>query len=136
MDVVIDRNTWIKTADFAVELEGRLHIHKKRGGEQPSIAGTINTVRGALVVAGREFDLTRAEITFIGGHDINPALLIVAQRQVQNYTLSATVRGNAEKPTLTLSNTPDLSQADILSVMMFGKTTSQLSSGQQKDLQN
>jgi autotransporter translocation and assembly factor TamB len=136
MDIVIDRNTWIKTADFAVELEGRLNIHKKRGREQPSISGTINTVRGTLVVASSQFDLTHGEITFTGGHDINPELLIVAQRQVQTYTVSATVGGTADKPTLTLGSIPDLPQADILSVMMFGKTTSQLSGGQQKDLQS
>jgi translocation and assembly module TamB len=136
MDVVIDRNTWIKTADFAVELEGNLHIHKKRGREQPSITGTINTVRGTLVVASSQFDLTRGEITFTGGHEINPELMIVAERQVQTYTVSATVSGTANKHTLTLSSVPDLPQADILSLMMFGKTTSQLSGGQQKDLQS
>jgi translocation and assembly module TamB len=117
-------------------LEGRLNIHKKRGREQPSISGTINTVRGTLVVASSQFDLTHGEITFTGGHDINPELLIVAQRQVQTYTVSATVGGTADKPTLTLGSIPDLPQADILSVMMFGKTTSQLSGGQQKDLQS
>ena len=136
MDVVIDRDTWIKTADSAVELEGRLHIHKKHGGDQPTISGTINTVHGSLVVAGRNFDLTRGKIMFTGEQHINPELLIVAQRQVENYTVSVTVGGTAEKPTLTLSSIPDLPQADILSVMMFGKTTSQLSGGQQKDLQN
>jgi autotransporter translocation and assembly factor TamB len=135
MDVVIDRNTWIKTADFAVELEGRVHIHKKRGGE-PSVYGTINTVHGTVVVASNQFDLTRGEINFIGGQEINPQLMIVAQRRVQNYTVSATVGGTANKPTLTLSSIPDLPQADILSVMMFGKTTNDLTGGQQKDLQN
>jgi autotransporter translocation and assembly factor TamB len=135
MTVVIDRNTWIKTPDFAVELQGRLHVHKKLGGE-PSIYGTINTVRGTVVVASNQFDLTRGEINFIGGQEINPQLMIVAQRRVQTYTVSVTVSGTANKPTITLSSIPDLPQADILSVMMFGKTTNNLSGGQQKDLQN
>ena len=73
---------------------------------------------------------------FTGGHEINPELEIVAQRRVQNYLLSATVTGTANKPVLTLSSIPELPQADILSVMMFGKTSSNLSGGQQKDLQN
>jgi translocation and assembly module TamB len=135
VDVVIDRDTWIKTADIAVEMEGQVHIHKRRGGE-PIVYGTINTVRGTLVVAGRQFDLTRGQITFTGGHEINPELLIVAQRQVASYTVAATVGGTAAKPTLTLSSSPELPQADILSVMMFGKTTNDLNANQQKDLQN
>jgi autotransporter translocation and assembly factor TamB len=133
MDVVVDRNTWIKTADF--ELEGQIHISKKRGRD-PIVYGTINTVHGTLVVAQREFDLTRGRITFTGDNKLNPELLIVAERRVQNYQLFATVGGNAKKPTLTFSSIPDLPQADILSVMMFGKTSNNLSGGQQNDLQN
>jgi translocation and assembly module TamB len=133
--VVVDRNTWIKTADFAVELEGDVHVHKKRRGRL-IVFGTIDTVRGTLVVAHREFDLARGHIRFTGGRQINPELDLVAQYHAQNYLVSATVSGTADKPTLTLSSIPDLPQADILSVMMFGKPSSQLSGGQQKDLQN
>jgi autotransporter translocation and assembly factor TamB len=135
LDVLIQRDTWIKTPDFAVELEGDVHVRKKRGGEL-ILFGTIDTVRGTLVVAQSQFDLTRGRIMFTGGHDINPELHLVAQRRVQNYLLSATIEGTANKPSLTLSSIPELPQADILSVMMFGKTSSNLSGGQQKDLQN
>jgi len=135
LDVVVHRNTWIKTADFAVELEGNVNLRKKIGREL-ILTGTINTVRGTLVVAQSQFDLARGRIMFTGGHEINPELEIVAQRRVQNYLLSATVTGTANKPVLTLSSIPELPQADILSVMMFGKTSSDLSGGQQKDLQN
>lgn len=81
-------------------------------------------------------DLARGHIMFTGGHEINPELDILAQYRVQNYLVSATVGGSAKKPTLTLSSIPDLPQADILSVMMFGKPSNQLSGSQQKDLQS
>ncbi len=135
LDVIIHRDTWIKTADFAVEMEGNVNIRKKRGKDL-ILTGTINTVRGTLVVAQHQFDLTRGQIMFTGGQEINPELHIVAQYRVQSYLLSATIDGTANKPTLTLSSIPDLPQADILSVMMFGKTSNDLSGGQQKDLQN
>jgi len=137
MELVINRNTWIKAADFAVELQGNLHAHKpSASAKQPDISGTINTVRGTLVVAGRQFDLSRGQIMFTGGLQVNPELSIVAQYRVQKYTISASVAGTATKPTLTLSSIPDLQQADILSVLMFGKPSNELSGGQQKDLQN
>jgi len=135
LDVAIHRDTWIKTADFAVELEGDVNIRKKRGGDLV-LTGTINTVHGTLVVAQHQFELTRGQIMFTGGHEIDPDLHIVAQCRVQSYLLSATIDGTANKPTLTLSSIPDLTQADILSVMMFGKTSNDLSGGQQKALQN
>jgi translocation and assembly module TamB len=133
--LVVDRDTWIKTPDFAVEMEGDIHILKKRRGN-PIIYGTIRTVRGTLVVAQHEFDLTRGNIMFTGGQQINPELDLVAQRREGNYLLSANIGGTANKPTLKLSSIPELPQADILSVMMFGKPASQLSGGQQKDLQS
>jgi autotransporter translocation and assembly factor TamB len=133
--VVIDRNTWIKTADFAVELEGRLHLVKKRN-EQLIIAGAITTVRGTVVVADRQFDVKRGQILFTGGHQLNPELDLLAQIQVPNYLVSVNINGSADKPKLTLSSIPDLPQSDILSVIMFGKPANQLSGNQQQNLQN
>jgi autotransporter translocation and assembly factor TamB len=133
--VVINRNTWIKTADFAVELEGQLHLHKKRK-HQLIIDGAITTVRGTVVVADRQFDVKRGQILFTGGHELNPELDLTAQIQVPNYVVSVNINGTADKPKLTLSSIPDLPQSDILSVIMFGKPANQLSGNQQQDLQN
>jgi translocation and assembly module TamB len=45
------------------------------------------------------------------------------------------IGGTADKPTLRLTSVPELSQADILSLILFGKTTNALGQGQQADLQ-
>ncbi len=135
IEVVIDRNTWVKTADFAVELEGRLHLLKKRNAKL-MISGAITTVRGTVVVADRQFDVKRGQILFTGGHQLNPELDLVAQIEVPSYIVSVNISGTAEKPKLTLSSIPELPQSDILSVIMFGKPANQLSGNQQQDLQN
>jgi autotransporter translocation and assembly factor TamB len=133
--VIIDRNTWIKTADFAVELQGDVHLVKRRN-KRLLISGAIDTVRGTVVVAQRQFDVKRGQILFTGGHEINPELDLVAQMRVTNYLVSVNISGTAEKPKLTLSSIPDLPQSDILSVMMFGKPANQLTGSQQQGLQN
>jgi translocation and assembly module TamB len=86
-------------------MQGDVLVQKRRGGEL-ILSGTINTVRGTFVVAGRELDLARGHIMFTGGHDINPELDIVAQYRVQNYVISATVGGSANEPTLNAQQHP------------------------------
>ncbi len=85
---------------------------------------------------GQPLSLQKGEVTFSGGADIDPSLEIVAQRQLPQYTVSANIGGTAKKPTLTFSSDPQMSQADILSVLMFGRPTSQLSNSQQASLQS
>jgi translocation and assembly module TamB len=45
------------------------------------------------------------------------------------------VGGTAQKPSLTLRSEPELEQADILAVLLFGKPTTALGQGEKMDLQ-
>jgi translocation and assembly module TamB len=134
LDVIIHRDTWIKAADSAVELEGKIHLYKSPRGK-PILSGTINSVRGNLAVAGKTFTLSRGRIIFTGGQEIDPSLDLAAQYAAPGYDITATLTGTAKKPVLALSSTPSLTQADILAVLMFGKPVNQLTAGQQKGLQ-
>jgi translocation and assembly module TamB len=130
----IHRDTWLKVAGSSAELEGKVHVGKKSGGPL-TLVGTINTVRGQIALVGQPLDVQKGEVTFTGGSKIDPTLDIVAQRQLPQYTVSANIGGTAKKPTLTFSSEPQMSQADILSVLMFGQPTSQLNNSQQASLQ-
>lgn len=135
MTVQIHRNTWVKVASSSVELRGKVRVEKKPRGPV-TLLGAIHTVRGQISVAQRPLTLQKGDITFTGGAQINPSLDIVAQKQVPNYTVQAEIQGTVKKPKLTLTSTPEMSQADILAVLMFGRPTSNLSGGQQASLQN
>ena len=130
----IDRDTWVKVAGSAAELEGKVRVKKKPDGPV-TLVGKIETVRGQIAVAGQPLTLQKGEITFTGGANIDPSLDIIAQRQLPQYTVSANIGGTAKKPTLTFSSDPEMSQADILSVLMFGRPTGELNGGQQASLQ-
>ncbi len=132
--ISIHRNSWIRQDDATAELEGDLQIKKKPGGEA-LVIGTIRTVRGWLRFQGRQFDLASGSISFTGGHTIDPSLDIDAQYKLPSYTVDVLVGGTASRPTLKLTSSPQLEQADILSLILFGKTTSSLGSGQRQDLQ-
>jgi translocation and assembly module TamB len=132
--VIIRRNTWIRHPDAAAELEGNLDVDKDPGGPI-RVAGEVHTVRGWVNYFNREFTLKTGVFTFTGGTKIDPGLDINAQYLVTNYTIGILVGGTASKPTLQLNSQPELAQADILSLILFGRTTDALGQGQQANLQ-
>ena len=135
MDVKINihRNTWIRHEHAEVELDGGVEV-KKRPGAQVMLIGEINTVRGWLDFQGKRFTLASGHIRFTGGSEIDPTLDIDAQYAVSNYTIDLIVTGTASKPALKLQSQPQLAQGDILSLILFGTTTSQLGQGQKTTL--
>jgi translocation and assembly module TamB len=132
--VIIHRNTWIRHPDAAVELEGKLDVDKDEGAPV-RVVGEIRTVRGSINYYQREFTLKTGVISFTGGSKIDPSLDMDAQYRVTNYIVDIVVGGTASKPTLQLRSQPELAQADILSLILFGKTTDALGQGQQASLQ-
>jgi autotransporter translocation and assembly factor TamB len=132
--VLIHRNTWIRNPDAAAELQGNLDVDKDPGGPV-RVVGEVRTVRGWINYYNREFTLKTGVFIFTGGPKIDPALDIDAQYVVTNYTVDIVVGGTASKPTLQLKSQPELAQADVLSLILFGRTTDSLGQSQQASLQ-
>jgi autotransporter translocation and assembly factor TamB len=132
--VSIHRNTWIRNPDAAAELEGNLEVEKKPGGKI-RVVGEVRTVRGSINYYNRQFTLRTGVFSFTGGPKIDPQLDIDAQYRVNNYIVDILAGGTASKPTLQLKSQPELAQADILSLILFGKTTDALGRGQRFDLE-
>jgi autotransporter translocation and assembly factor TamB len=129
------RNVWIQGPGTAIELSGDLTVSKDR--QEPFVlSGTITTVRGFASVYGKKFDLENGEITFTGSQEINPILNVTVTREVSDYDITVQVTGKAQEPTIVFSSTPELPQADILSLLLIGKTTDRLTSSESNSLSN
>jgi autotransporter translocation and assembly factor TamB len=135
LKVNIQRNNWIRHRNAEVELDGDLNINK-RAGSPISVVGEIDTVRGWLAFQSKRFTLASGQILFTGGSEIDPSLNIDAQYAVSEYTVDVIVAGTASKPEIKLQSQPQLAQADILSLILFGTTTNQLGQGQKTTLQH
>ena len=134
-DVSLDmpRNVWVQGAGAAVELRGTLRVTKDL--HAPFIVhGSIETVRGFATFYGKKFLLEQGRVTFPGTEEINPIVDVVATHTVSIYTVSIHVEGKAQQPQLTLSSQPEEEQSDIVSLLVFGKTTDRLTSSEQSAL--
>jgi translocation and assembly module TamB len=131
----ISRGTWIYLDEGSVEVTGKLRI-KKEPKEKLTVAGNVQGSHGWYSFQGRRFQMEKAELNFTGGSQIDPGLDIIARYKVSQYQVDLVIGGYASKPTLTLRSDPSLEQAEILSVLLFGKPTTDLNQGQKNTLQN
>jgi len=127
--VDIHRNNWIRHENTQVELAGNLNVGKRLGGAV-SIVGEIDTIRGWIVFMGKRFTLVNGQIVFTGGSQIDPTLHIDGQYLVSDYTIDVIIGGRASKPEIKLESQPQLAQGDILSLILFGTTSTGLGQGQ------
>ena len=132
--IIVHRDSWIRHPDASVELAGHLRAVKQRLGPL-TLVGEINTMRGWITFNGKTFTLVSGQILFTGGHKIDPSLNLDAQYNVQDYTIDVLVTGFASKPQLKLQSSPPLPQSDILSLLIFGSTSSSLGQSQSASLQ-
>ena len=126
-------NVRVRHPDASAELRGNIHATKKPG-QQLQLTGSSEIIRGWAAFQGRRFEIVRGDIQFIGGGKIDPALDILAQHRLPQYTVDALVGGTVEKPSLALRSNPSLDQADILALLLFGKPSKDLNSTEQVSL--
>ncbi|MGE0825206.1 MAG: translocation/assembly module TamB domain-containing protein [Candidatus Binatia bacterium] len=134
LQLIVRRNTWIKHNNADIELAGQVHATKP-SEQDLRLVGTIETVRGWVGFKGRRFTLTKGDIAFQGATEIDPNLDIVAEHRFPQHVVDILVGGTATAPALQFRSEPELDQADILSLILFGKQVNALEEGEKTNLQ-
>ena len=113
-----------------------VQIQKRENGPV-TVRGTANTVRGFYEFQGRRFTIQRGgTLRFNGLPQINPDLNIAAERLIPNTGVTARIQinGTARAPQISLSSTPPLDEADILSLIVFNRSVNELGTGERASL--
>jgi autotransporter translocation and assembly factor TamB len=134
-DIQIDlpRNVWLQGPSTAIELSGNMRVTKDL--RAPFIlSGSIETVRGYASYYGKRFTVESGHVTFTGTPEVNPMLDVTVAQKVSDYLVSIHVTGRARQPTIAFSSEPELPQADIISLIVLGKTTDRLTKGERNSL--
>ncbi len=88
--------------------------------------GRATLARGTLELAQRPFEFQTGQITFDGPLD-TARMAISATREVDGFSVRVDVGGAPARPTIELTSTPSLPQDEILSRMLFGRSSVDLS---------
>ena len=131
-DVValFNENANISNTTVESSMTGRIHILGPVNA--PRLRGVMRLSRGGiLLIKDTRFEIENAEINFLGeSSDINPALYIRANTMVQGYDITLDINGRANPPNFNFNSTPALSQADLINLVMFGRTPSDINAGE------
>ncbi len=130
------------TADRRVYVDGR-GLESEWGADlklsgtaaSPRLNGTATMRRGTLDLAGRPFVFDSGTITFDG--PIQRARLdIEADRTVNGFEAKVNLTGSPTNPSIELSSSPDLPEDEILSRLLFGRSSVDLSALEAAQLAN
>lgn len=95
---------------------------------KPNPVGAFSLRRGRLSILSSRLDFSRGTLTFSG--DLRPELDFLASTQAGGATVGVAVSGLASDPQFTFTSSPDLPQDEVLSRLLFGTPSGQLSTGQ------
>jgi translocation and assembly module TamB len=89
----------------------------------PQMTGLIRTVGGTFEAYGQRMNIERGELRFIGPPD-NPALDVLALRPNATQKVGVMVTGRAQAPHIELYSEGGLSDAETLSQVVLGRSSS------------
>jgi translocation and assembly module TamB len=84
-------------------------------------------VRGLFTAVGKTFELEKGSLEFLGGEEINPLIDLRAVNRTSDLTAVIALSGPVQNPTIALSSEPPLPQDEVLSHLLFGKASGELS---------
>lgn len=135
IDLGVRRNTWLRSPQLNVEMQGDLSLTFDRRQRDIVFVGELQAVRGQYQVLNRTFDVERGTVEFVGIPGINPnldieALARVRRRDGDPLTITANVEGTLVEPRVSLSsNEAAVAESDLLSYLAFGQSSAQTTTG-------
>jgi len=119
------RNVWIRDRDINVEIQGDVDLIKTNEGYR--MFGTLNSRRGRYEFQQTNFKIERGELQFQGNPGVNPDLFILGTHHITLYDgqpaiVSVVVGGSLMKPQISLDSDPPLTERDILSYLVTGRS--------------
>jgi translocation and assembly module TamB len=93
-----------------------------RAGELAAASGELSVRDGKYTAYTRELDIDRGRLLFAGQPIGNPGVDIRAERKLPSVTAGIHVRGTLLEPQISFYSDPALSQSQIASILIVGKT--------------
>ncbi len=144
LDLDMGSGVWLRSDEANIQLTGRVSLTKQ--GVAYLLSGTLNAPRGVYRLkvgpVTREFDVVRGTVTYFGTPDLDAGLDVEAthtvhpvptamQRNPEDIAVVADITGTLSVPHVTLTaESQDLSQSDVISYLLFGTPSFQLSGDQ------
>jgi translocation and assembly module TamB len=123
---------FVRGRGIYAELGGNLHVNGS--ARDPQVTGGFELLRGSLMLLSSRLTFTRGNVRFHG--DVMPDLDLVAETSTSGVTAQIAVTGPALQPAFQISSNPSLPEDEVLSRILFQKSSGSLSAFQALQLAN
>jgi len=123
MTISAPNRIFLRGRGVDAELGGSLHVTGTTN--DPRANGGFEMRRGKLAALGKTLTFTKGKLAFSG--DLVPELDFNAELKATSVTAEIAVTGPAATPVFTFSSSPELPQDEILSRVLFDKSSGSLS---------
>jgi translocation and assembly module TamB len=123
---------FVRGRGIYAELGGNLHVNGS--ARDPQVTGDFELLRGSLMLLSSRLTFTRGDVRFHG--DVMPDLDLVAETSTGGVTARIAVTGPAVQPAFQITSNPSLPEDEILSRILFQKSSGSLSAFQALELAN
>lgn len=125
LNVLIPARLFVQGRGLDSEWSGKLHV----GGNhaQPVLNGEMTLLRGKFDFLERTFGLAKGVLSLNGETPPNPFMDIIGEAQILDTLVQVHLNGPAKDFRLTLTSVPNLPQDELLAMILFGRSMSQIS---------
>ena len=117
---------FVRGRGLDAELGGSVTVRGPVNGVRPT--GSFELIRGRLSVIGRRFSLDEGRATLTG--DLDPFLRFRATTTVDGVEASVVLSGRASDLQVTFESNPELPPDEVLALIVFGRSLTDLSPAQ------
>lgn len=95
----------------------------------PQVTGNINLAGGFLKFLNNKLYIEFGKVQFIASSMNDPLVDLIAKNRIGKYLVNLQVTGSLQKPTIILESTPDLTEEQIVGLLLNGSEVTSLQDG-------
>ena len=129
LDISVKRRSPFLVDNNLAQLEISPDLRLTGKLNNPIISGRAKIDSGTISYSKKTFVVKRGTVDFLNPYKIEPTLDIESEVRVRTWTIFLKISGTPDQLTFKLTSDPPEEDGDILSLLLFGRTTHELIEG-------
>jgi translocation and assembly module TamB len=123
LDIHVISTDDLDLASSKLSLQGAANLRIRGNAAEPAVIGRVNLTEGDLIFRGNRYFIESSTLDFVDPYRVQPRMNLAVRTKVQDYDIRMLFRGTMDQIRTTYTSEPALPPADIINLLVFGKTT-------------
>jgi translocation and assembly module TamB len=122
LDISVRSSDSTSVVTGKLNLDAAANLQVRGTAANPVLIGRMNVESGDLIFRGNRYVLQPSSVEFVNPYETEPNLNLAVETKVQAYNIQMRMRGTMDHLQTTYTSDPALPPADIINLLVFGKT--------------